>query len=201
MEDYKSNSLKSKEANKEEKKLEKVVSGKVKVKQKGEAQRFAENFISEDAHNVKSYIWGDILVPSIKKIISEIVTNSIDMILYGETGHSHSRSSSNNSGSIKPAYRSFYEQQSRPVTTYRSTAYTFNDIEFDTYADADEVLRNMIDIVQEYGIVTIAQMYDLVGLAGVWTDNNYGWTDLRSARIERTRVGTYIIKLPRVLPV
>lgn len=55
---------------------------------KSEMQKFADVFISEDVNNVKSYIVMDVLVPAIKKAISDIVTNGIDMILYGETGKS-----------------------------------------------------------------------------------------------------------------
>ena len=50
-------------------------------------QKFADVFISEDVNNVKSYIVMDVLVPAIKKAISDIVTNGIDMILYGKLGN------------------------------------------------------------------------------------------------------------------
>lgn len=91
MEEYKPNSHKSKEEQKNlvpEKRVEKVISGTVKSKKKSEMQKFADVFISEDVNNVKSYIVMDVLVPAIKKAISDIVTNGIDMILYGETGKS-----------------------------------------------------------------------------------------------------------------
>ena len=89
MEEYKPNSHKSKEEQKDlvpEKRVEKVISGTVKPKKKSEMQKFADVFISEDVNNVKSYIVMDVLVPAIKKAISDIVTNGIDMILYGEAG-------------------------------------------------------------------------------------------------------------------
>ena len=56
MEEFKSNSHKSKEGQSTEsipeKKVEKVVSGVVRSKKKGEIQKFADVFISEDAQNV-----------------------------------------------------------------------------------------------------------------------------------------------------
>lgn len=70
MDEYKSNSHKSKEEQKEtapEKRVEKVVSGTVKPKKKGEMQKFADVFISEDVNNVKSYILLEVLVPAIKR--------------------------------------------------------------------------------------------------------------------------------------
>ena len=72
MEEYKPNSHKSKEEQKNlvpEKRVEKVISGTVKSKKKSEMQKFADVFISEDVNNVKSYIVMDVLVPAIKKAI------------------------------------------------------------------------------------------------------------------------------------
>ena len=43
------------------------------------------------------------------------------------------------------------------------------------------------------------KMYDLVGITGQYTDNNYGWTNLRNAEPVRTRDG-YMLKLPRAIP-
>ena len=92
MEQYGGNSHKMKDEQKalpekssEEKKVGKVISGSAKSKKKGEMQKFADVFISEDVGNVKSYIFMEVLVPAVKKAISDIVTNGVDMILYGET--------------------------------------------------------------------------------------------------------------------
>ena len=90
MEEYKSNSYKSKEQTEvpEEKKIQKVANGK--TRKKSELSKFANVFISEDVQNVKSYILMDVLVPAIKKAISDIVANGIDMLLYGESGRTKS---------------------------------------------------------------------------------------------------------------
>ena len=85
MEEYKTNSDKSRQEQ-SEKKVEAVISGKAKTRKKGEMQKFADVFIAEDANDVKSYILLEVIVPAIKKAISDIVTTGIDMILYGEAG-------------------------------------------------------------------------------------------------------------------
>ena len=80
MEEYKPNSHKSKEDQKgavSEKKVEKVIAGTVKSKKKSEIRKFTDVFISEDIDNVKSYILLDVLIPAIKKAISDVVTNGI----------------------------------------------------------------------------------------------------------------------------
>ena len=50
-----------------ERKIESVVSGKVKTKKKSEMSKFKNAFISEDVSNVKDYIFMDVLIPAIKK--------------------------------------------------------------------------------------------------------------------------------------
>ena len=64
--------------------VKKVVKGKVNVKKKNDLAKVKDVFIAEDASKVKSYILFDIVIPEAKKILSEIVNTSLDMILYGE---------------------------------------------------------------------------------------------------------------------
>ena len=195
MEEYKSNSHKSRaEAAKREHKVEKVVTGTVKTKKKGGLHKFTDVFISEDAGNVKSYIFMDVLVPAIKKAISDIVTNGIEMMLYGESG----RKKSSNASRI--SYRDYYkdDRQPRERGLARSN-YDFDDIILDNRGEAEDVLICMNDIIENYGLVSVADFYDLVGVTGNYTDNKYGWSDIRSANVVRVYDG-YMIKLPRALP-
>lgn len=204
IEDYKSNSNKSKEEAKNElalsdHKVEKVVTGKVIAKKKNAFQKVAEEFISEDAKNIKSYVFGEVLIPAIKKAISDIVTDGIDMILYGGSRGNVRRSSAD-----KISYRSYYDggratsynQNSRP--TY--TSYSYDDIILADRGEAEDVLSRMDELIESYGLVRVADLYDLVGITGSYTDNKYGWTNIRSAQIVRVRDG-YMIKMPRAVPI
>ena len=196
-EDYKSNSHKSKEEpRREEKKIEKVATGKVKTKKKSGANKFTDVFISEDISNVKDYIIYDVLLPAAKKTISEIVSNGIDMILYGET-----RSKSRSRGS-KVSYSKYYEDRDddyRRTSRRRAVGYDYEDVILESRREAEEVLNRMEDLIDTYAVVSVADLYDLVGISGNYTDNKYGWTNLRTAGIERTRDG-YLIVLPKVKP-
>ena len=201
MENYKPNSHKSKEKQSEavpEKKLEKVVQGKVKTKKKSEARKFADVFISEDVANVKSYVLMDVLVPAIKKAISDIVTNGIDMVLYGESGRTRKSSPAS-----RVSYSRYYDRPSdrrdrEPART--RGGYDYNDIILETRGEAEQVLRTMDEIVGTYGIVRVADLNELVGITGQYTDNNYGWMDIRNAYVQRVRDG-YLLKLPRAVPI
>lgn len=197
MEEYKSNSDKARKEQ-SEKKVEAVITGTAKTRKKGEMQKFADVFIAEDANNVKSYILMEVIVPAVRKAISDIVTTGIDMILYGEAGRSK-RSTAN-----KVSYRNYYDQSSERVRagsgSTRRGGIDYDDIVFDTRGDAESVLDAMHDIIAQYGTVSVADLYDLARVPNDnFTMNRYGWTNLNGAQPVRVRDG-YILKLPRVVP-
>ena len=197
----KPNSNKYKEEQKEasEKKVEKIVRGTVKTKKKSEIKKFTDVFISEDASNVKNYLLMDVLIPAAKKAISDIVTTGIDMLLYGESGRTK-----RNSQSSKVSYRDYYNRNRDDDRRYSSsrtnTGYNYDDIVLETRGEAEDVLERMGELIDVYGQVTVADLYDLVGVTGNYTDNKYGWTNIRNAETIRVRDG-YMLKLPKVLPV
>lgn len=200
MENYKPNSHKSKEQQEPvpEKKLEKVVQGKVTTKKKSEVSKLADIFIPGDVANVKSYVIMDVLVPAVKKAISDIVTNGIDMILYGESGRTRK-----NGPASRVSYSQYYDRdrvrRDREPVAPRAN-YSYNDILLDNRGEAEEVLARMDELVATYGMVSVADLNELVGITGNYTDNNYGWTNIKSAYVQRVRDG-YLLKLPRAIPI
>jgi hypothetical protein len=201
---YTPNSHKYKEQQKdtvsEEKRVTKVVKGPVKTKT-NEARKFADIFISEDIANVKNYIFMDVLVPAIKKAIYDIVTNGIDMFLYGGSG----KSKSSSSGS-KVSYRNYYERKDSG-SSYRGSENTksrngfeYEDIVFNNRGEAEAVKQQMRDLIGRYGVVTVSDLYDMADLTAPYTSQKYGWMDVSSAEAVRVRDG-YMLKLPRPLPI
>ena len=201
MEDYKANSHKAKaeEKSEEKKEITKVVNGRVTAKKKSGIDKVKNTFISEDAQNIKSYVLMDVLVPAVKKAVSDIVTNGIDMILYGETGRTKKKSSIANYVS----YRSYSDRDRRDEGRYsdvRSRSYSYDDIILESRREAEEVLNRMNEIIDTYGVVSVGDLYDLVGVTGSYTDNKYGWSNIRNAEPVRVRDG-YMLKLPKALAI
>lgn len=198
MVDYKSNSYKSKEEKKAdvpEKKVEKVISGTARTKKKSEFSKFANTFISEDIQSVKDYILMDVLVPAVKKAISDVVTNGIDMILYGESGSKRSSSTAS-----KISYRSYYDRPN-DREHHRSSGFDYDDILLDSRGEAESILDRMDELISTYHVVSVADFYELADITNEnYMNNKYGWKDIRSAKIVRTRDG-YMIRMPRALPI
>lgn len=193
----KPNSHKYKEEQKEsEKKVEKVVKHAVKTKKKNGMNKLADVFISEDAANVKSYVLMDVLVPTIKKALVDIVKDGIEMIVYGSTGTRKSTGS-------KVSYRNYYDSRRDDDRSYSArprTRFDYDDLIFENRGEAEAVLDQMGEMIDRYGVVTVADMYDMADLSAPYTSNKYGWTNIRTADIIRVRDG-YIIKLSKAMPI
>lgn len=198
--EYAPNSHKSKEESqlkKPEKKLEKVVSGTVRTKKKSEARKLADIFISEDVTNVKSYVLMDVLVPAIKKAIDDIVSDGIHMILYGGSRGDRKRLITS-----KVSYSRFYNDRDdrRDDRSRINNGFDYDTIGFDNRGDAEAILSAMDDVIDQYGVVSVADLYDLAGVTtNNYAANRYGWTDIRSAKAVRVRDG-WALNLPRALP-
>ena len=201
MEDYTSNSHKSKEIMPKptedihEKKRESVVSGEVKTTKKSGLHKLKDVIVAEDASNVKSYIFMDVLVPAIKKALHDTVTGAADMF-FGMSDSSRRTTAS------KISYRSYYDDKNdRNLSSTARTAFDYDNIVFSSRGDAEAVLSAMEDILSQFGVVSVGDLYDLADIStSNYTINKYGWTNIRSAQVVRGRDG-YLLKLPRALPI
>ena len=181
------------------KKVNKVVNGDVKTRKKTKADEFADDLIAQSMTSVVSDVFTEVLLPSFKNLISDAVKSGIDRLLFGDSSH---RTNTNSNPASKISYSKYYTEQSnyRPeVPVRRREAYDYNNIIFNSRGDAEAVLMRMDELISKYEVVSVADLYDLAGITGDYTDYKYGWTDIRSARIERIRDG-YIIRMPKALP-
>ena len=190
------------EENTEKKKVDKVVTGTVKTRKKTKASKFTDAFVSENSGGVMEHTVMDILVPAIKNTVLDIVWDGINIMFFGDTKPRGNRGSSNRSNSSYVSYSSYSGGSRRDDRTYtRRSVYEFDDILLESRGEAEDVLDNLDAIIEDYGSATVADLYDLVGITGNYTDNNYGWKNLRNADIVRVRGGEYTIKFPKVVPI
>ena len=199
MQDYKPNSHKFKEEQAakelEGKKIQKVTSGTVRTKKKGELAKLRDVFISEDVANVRSSVINDVIIPKVKEIISDTVRNSIDMLLWGESGRSKKTSGT------YVSYRDFSSSERKNDRYARpKMGFDYEDLIFETRPEVEAVREQMEEIISRYGWVSVADMYEMADITAPYTANKYGWKSIRTAEPIRVRDG-YILKLPRPMPV
>ena len=194
--DYKSNSIKSRTGEVTEappKKVEAIVSGNVTKKEKTGFQKFVNRFISDDIDDIGNYILTDVLIPAGKKLIVDVV----DSLVYpGGRGSASKKSGPSNISFTN--YRSSSGSQNTRRSNYTQSVLDYDSLIFSSRMEAESVLNKMCEMVETYGLVSIADMYDLAGVSHPFTYDKYGWYDLRTADVVRSNDG-YYIKTPKVV--
>lgn len=197
MEDYPSNSNKSKEMQPTERKVEKIISGQAKVRKRSELRKFTDIFLPEDVEDVKTYIIRDVIIPKVRDMLHDIGAEAWDSLWGIKGGSSRSVNASHVS------YRQYYDKKNKVSTPSSSSrvGYGFRpeDTVLESRGEAEDVLTRMDEMISMYGTVSIADFKDMCGVTPLYTDNKYGWTDVRSASIVRIREG-YVIKMSRPMP-
>lgn len=187
--------------NKPKKTVNKVISGTVKTKKKSLYKRFLDTFVDEDVEDVKGYILFDVIIPMIKDVIVDAGIATLESIFYGVSGGRYSsRRSSGRTNYGKISTNSGRDRiRDRENARVRGGArYSCEDVILDSKSDAEEVLSQLVDLIEDYGAASVADLYDMVGISGQFTDNYWGWTDLSSATTRRVH-GGFLIDLPKTV--
>lgn len=201
---YTNSSLKNNKQASEAKTVKKVVKGPVKTKKKSEVSKIAKSIVSEECKNIKEYVIYDVVVPVIKDTFAQIIKGATDMIFFGEVRNTRSSGWGGvRGGSTKISYKDCWDNRGRSAQPARPTnRMSYDDLYFDNKDDAMNVLTSMDEIVDQYGVVTVADLFDLAGVTGNgYTDQNYGWTSTNSAEVVRGRDGNFYLKLQRPMPI
>lgn len=191
---------------KERQHLQKRISGEVKVREKNPLKKIAGVVFEEDLKNVKTYVLRDVVIPLIKDAIADSFIGALEMLLYGSSSGRRRRNAIGQDKD-KPSYTA-YNRYSDGTSTYRGhrrssgtgEAYDYSEIIMADKGDAEAVLDDLRNAIVEYKVATVADLYDLVGKTGEFTDNKYGWTNLEDAYVRRVREG-YLLELPKARPI
>lgn len=202
---YPSNSKKEAAA-KMPKKFEKVVTGSVKKQKKGIGRKVTETFLEDDTSSVGNYIFWDVLIPAVKSMVCDMVGwgGMAEMLLFGSTKGTRTRrdggkSYTNYGGYSSPGpgpARGHNDRTARELSRANRASHNFDDIVLETRGEAEEVLSHLVDQTIDYGEASVSDFYDLLGYESNFTDEKYGWYDLRDATVQRVR-GGYLIRLPK----
>ena len=195
----------------DEKQATRELRGKVRRK-KSVFSSVKDEFISEDADSMGSYLLHDILFPALRDLINDICHGAIDAA-FGGGGYRRGSSRGRRSGSYISYDRMYSGRSSRRRDDDDDrpkrrrlpdcSEYTFDPEDFDRPSDAkraaDDLLDDMADRIEEYGEVTVAWFLDQVGedVTGNWNAEDWGWTNLAGVRVRGSNRSGWYIDLPR----
>lgn len=200
MENLPNNSGKASPSTTHEKRVDKVVKGEVKHRQSfGKMVR--DSFIPEDVENAGSYILSNMIVPGIRDGFFSVLRGILDYWSGGVGGPKFTTSSGIRTQ--KYSYNQLYNRRNAAPPESSSTPaqrYAYDDIVVPTIAEAEEVIAALKDIIRVYQVARVADLFDLVGVTGSYTDNNYGWPNLDRAGYQRVS-GGYLLTFPKAMPI
>ena len=185
------------------------IENKSSVRKKSIFSKVHDSFIQGDLHDVGSYIYEDVFVPSAKEILSDIFTRGLEVLLYGEARSGRSRRSVSGSR-YYTEYSSIYGSGSRREREKRSERHSseyysldediFIEDDYDSagnfisgYAAACIAVESVGDLFAEYGQVTVADVYDAAHLTPPYTMNDYGWDKPVELKVRKVNGGGLII--------
>lgn len=174
--------------------VEKVISGE--VTKPSNASRFG-GFIMSTGKEAGRYILKDVLLPAVKAMLSDMTTKGVNRILYGASGRPAMAQGS--APQSRVSYSSMYSRSSQPVDRPPAVSRARNDYQnyiFASRSDVEAVIDNLANIAMSWDTVSVADLYDLIGMEQQsYTDNSWGWSDLRDARVREVRDG-WVLDLP-----
>lgn len=189
--DFPSNARKTKPA------VERVVKTPARIDKGSLGKQALQAFFAEDVKEVGQYLLWDIALPSVKNAVSDIFTSGIDRLLFGgDGGPQRSRSNKTYTSYSNRTYGRRETPTERTYTQRDRREHNLESIIFATRSEAEDVLNHLISICDQYDVATVGDLYGMAGISQSYTDENWGWRDLRSGRAVRSRNG-YILDLPK----
>ena len=203
----------------DKKKLDPVIDGGATVHKKSKGKAAVESFLGEEIEEVKNHIVYDMIIPSTKDAMSnmfgsivdffnDMIHEFIDSIFFGSSETPRS-SSSQTYVSYQGYYNKGKTRTSRPArqVSTSSKRHTIDEVEFESdeketaLEKATKVYLEMIDRIERYNEVSVAEFFDMAHITLDWVEEQekdaWGWKDPSAIGKPRRRRGKYIIPLPR----
>lgn len=197
----------------EKEKLEPVINGKAEQRKKSLGAKFRQHFVSE-GEGFLDHIVEKVVIPKSLELVNTIIRQTADAFAQGvEEALFGGRVAPRPSATPHPGvqrHHTAYERISSPrvVNTAATTHYqpvirrsnVVKDVVVEYREDAELVLDTLRGVIERHGHCTLGDFYGLVDIKPNPVDEEWGWTNLNSARSREVN-GGYLIVLPRLIPI
>lgn len=183
----------------EAKVIEQVTTGAVVVKKPSLGQKLKTVFFGGDSKSAARYIAGDVVLPAVRSLIVDAVTKGAERLVWGEGARTMRRPSGYDYRSRvqynSPLVRQDPRMPRLPDQGPRVGRREPSDLVLASREEAELVLERLIDILDKYETVSMADLFDLTGLPSSHVDNKWGWTNLNTTEVRQVREG-FLLSLP-----
>lgn len=185
--------------------IKKIVTTSGTVRKASLGSRMRETFAGEGARETGTYVFFDVIIPAVKAMVFDTITQGADRILFG--GRDVIRSGMANAPRTRTNYNQIstkaannypgrnFEGGGREISRTARTNHRFDEILLDSRGEAEMVLDTMQDLISRFQWVSVPEFYSMVDVTAEFTDEKWGWTNISTAQIRPSR-GKYVILLP-----
>ena len=156
---------------------------KAKPKKKKFGQKMKEAMFSKDIGNgsVAEHIFLNILIPSIKRVLSDMANTAINMALGLDPKTRTIQSNTHTANASLYRDRNYNRGYSASEYNRRDA---ISELEWDEET-AKDIFNQMAELIERYGNCSLADAYSIMGLGDRirTTDRNWGWTSMRNADV------------------
>lgn len=158
------------------------------------SEKFVDTFIQEDVNTVKKYVIDDVVIPGFKNL----VLDCLSMFFFKESYDGRRRGRDDDDYyDYSVRYKSGKKKKKkkrRDDDDYDDEEKTtdYHHIVLKHREDAEEVCKELRRRIKKYDKASVADLFDLIGKTGNYTDNNWGWTDKDDIGIRRVSNGFLI---------
>lgn len=202
--EFPGNSNASKVAAQNRSKKDKVVQGAVTMAKPSLSKKLVSTFCGSEIPDVKAYFLKDVLIPTLQGAVIDFFA-----MMFWKRPITGFRGNNFTGVNVAPrtnyTYGNYSTYQPQPNPNNKSsilnqTRPDISGFRFATQADAETVLTNMVSAIEQFGKVSVNDLYDFVGITAPFSDVYWGWTNLSTATTRRYADG-YALILPNPMPI
>lgn len=179
----------------EQKKVKKITKGKV-IRRKKKPTTGLE----QSMKTAWDYIKDEVLIPALRDTAFDAVTTGAQSIFYQGVDNVSTRHAGRTRGVIGNHKTNYNEVSARrginrpePERRVSVSRTQVDDIVVSSRSEADQIIDTLKAEIEQYDVATISSLYSMVGITPTFTDEKWGWYDLRGAAPKRVRDGFLLI--------
>lgn len=198
----------------EKPRVEKVIVGKVVTRKKPLSTRFRETFVKDDARSVFGYVMLNTLLPAATDAIEGAANEFVHGILHGVSGGRTRRNYRSGGSTFGSSSRSSFieynkmsqqgskfQEPRQQISRQGRQMHDFREIVLESMHEAREIIDNLFELINQYEVATVADLYAMLDQEVAFTDKNWGWQgdELQGSQPRRVRVNGrvgYLLDIP-----
>lgn len=178
----------------------KVLGGATQVARPA-TKRFFDFLFAESPRDLAKKIGREVVVPRLKASFEEAAGSFLSGMLWGGGNRPNPnivQGTVFKGGAVN--YSGISTQNAmllaRQATVQTTSSGNYQDLVVPSVQLAESYLAQLYELLNQYRVVTVADLYEMAAISPAISDGSFGWTSLDSARIRPVGNG-YVLELPR----